>query len=174
MKQLHSGAKWHYRINGFFSFVFASIFLGFFFGGIFLARNAGAAYPLWNSSEFIFGIVFIFAILLVWVEIFARLSYKFFKYEFKDNQLRIEKGIIWKRYSNIPYQRIQNVDITRGVIARILGFSTVNIHTAGYSGTPQGGKIGAEGYLPAVSIKEAEQIREFVIKKISKNKNSGL
>lgn len=95
-------------------------------------------------------------------------------YEFTSNQLRVERGIIWKRYSNIPYQRIQNVDITRGIIARICGFSSVNIQTAGYSMPANGRGVHSEGYLPAVSVKEAEQVREFLMKEISKNNKSGL
>ena len=39
--------------------------------------------------------------------------------------------MIWKRYVTIPYDRIQNVDIYRGVLARLLGLSDLNIQTAG-------------------------------------------
>jgi hypothetical protein len=36
------------------------------------------------------------------------------------------------------------------------------------------GKGRSEGYIPAVSIKEAEQIREFLMKKIGKRNKQGL
>jgi membrane protein YdbS with pleckstrin-like domain len=102
------------------------------------------------------------------------MSYNRWFYDFSDEQLRLERGIIWKKYSNIPYERIQNVDITRGVIARICGFSTVMIQTAGFSYSPNKSYM-AEGYIPGVAKEEAEQIREFVIKKVSKKgKNQGL
>ena len=101
------------------------------------------------------------------------MSYNRWFYEFNDNGLRLERGIIWKRYSNVPYERIQNVDVHRGIIARMLGFSAVFIQTAGYSyGGGQG--LGSEGYLPAVSKEEAEKIRDFVMKKISKRSSQGL
>jgi len=73
--------------------------------------------------------------------------------------------------SNISYERIQNVDITRGILARMLGFSSVNIQTAGYSYTPRG-RVASEGYLPAVDMAEAEKIREFVMKKVTKRGRS--
>jgi putative membrane protein len=101
------------------------------------------------------------------------MAYNRWFYEFTDTQLRVEKGIIWKRYSNIPYQRVQNVDITRGIIARICGFSSVNIQTAGYS-VPANARGHSEGYIPAVDVKEAEKIREFLMKKINKKSSSGL
>ncbi len=169
-KQLHSGAKWHFRVTGFFSFFFVIFFLSMFFGGILVSFMVREGVP--NFMSFIPYVLVAFIVLLVLAEVYARFAYKFFKYEFTPNQLRIERGIIWKRYSNIPYQRIQNVDITRGVIARLCGFSSVNIHTAGYSMPAQGGAH-SEGYIPAVSIDDAEKIREFVISKISKRKNNG-
>jgi membrane protein YdbS with pleckstrin-like domain len=95
-------------------------------------------------------------------EIFARMAYKRWFYEFGEDGLKIERGIIWKRYSNIPYERIQNVNIRRGIIARMLGFSSLMIQTAGFSAQPQ-----AEGYIPAIDKDLAEQTRIFVMKKIT-------
>jgi membrane protein YdbS with pleckstrin-like domain len=66
------------------------------------------------------------------------------------------------------------VDITRGIIARLCGFSTVNLQTAGYSAVGNGARMSTEGYIPAVPAIEAEKIREFVIKKISKRKGQRL
>ena len=93
------------------------------------------------------------------------MSYNRWFYEFNDDCLKLERGIIWKRYSNVPYERIQNVDIHRGIIARMFGFSSLMIQTAGYSA-----KANAEGYIPAVEISQAEQIRTFVMKKITRRK----
>ena len=77
--------------------------------------------------------------------------------------------MIWKTYSNVPYERVQNVDIRRGIIARIFGFSSVNIQTAGYSGYVRGGyAYGSEGYIPALDMGEAERVRDFLMKRISK------
>jgi putative membrane protein len=173
MKQLHPGAKWAFRVGGFFGALILMIFFGIWFG----VAAAGFLLAL-GFTSIVAAIVLFYVVLIiilgVWVEVYSRLAYKFFKYEFTADQLRIERGIIWKRYSNIPYQRIQNVDITRGVVARILGFSTVNIQTAGFSGNANGQMAQSEGYIPAVSVDEAEKIREFVVKKISKRKGSGL
>ena len=45
--------------------------------------------------------------------------------------MKLEKGVIYKVYTNIPYERIQNIDIYRGIIARLCGFSAVSVQTAG-------------------------------------------
>jgi membrane protein YdbS with pleckstrin-like domain len=137
-----------------------------------------------NGDAFIFtifgySVVFLvpLVILLILIaEIYARLSYRFWGYEFTKNELKIEKGIIWKTYKSIPYGRIQNIDIKRGVLARIIGFSTLEIQTAGYSAISANGRsygTHSEGYLPAVSVDESEKIRSMLIKKIG-NRKQGL
>ena len=80
---------------------------------------------------------------------------------------------IWKRYVSIPYARIQNVDIHRGLLARILGLSDILIHTAGYGGIGSRG-IGSEGRLPGLDKVEAERIREELLQKARKSGNSGI
>ena len=169
-KQLHLGAKWQFRIGAYVTMIFLSFFIGWMLGFAFV----GIATILFGSnatSTIILGIIafaiFYIIITIIIAEVYARMAYNRWFYEFTDEQLRIESGIIWKRYSNIPYERVQNVDITRGIIARMLGFSTVNIQTAGISYTPKGGRS-TEGYIPAVPIQSAEHIREFVMKKITK------
>ncbi len=173
MKQLHPGAKWLFRLRALFTAIFFSIFLGIWasalFAGIFRSLGASVAF------SFLMIILSLIIIAIVLIEVYARMAYNRWFYEFTGDQLRIERGIIWKKYSNIPYQRIQNVDITRGIIARICGFSSVNIQTAGYS-MPTRHSYGtfSEGYLPAVPVDEAEKIREFVIKKIGKRYHQGM
>ena len=93
------------------------------------------------------------------------MAYNRWFWEFNNEGLRLERGIIWKRYSNVPYERIQNVDIHRGIIARMLGFSSLMIQTAGYSTHPH-----AEGYIPPLDRNQEEQLRSFVMKRITTRK----
>lgn len=175
---LHPGARWIFRIRGFFgALIFAWIFgwiiflpLGFL---IFGNAKAIISNPVTFFSLGI-GFILIYIIIVIAIaEIYARMSYTRWFYEFTKDNLKLERGIIWKRYSNIPYERVQNVDITRGIIARLYGFSSVNIQTAGYSYTGRG-MPHSEGYIPAVNMNEAEKIRNFLMKKIGKRSKQGL
>ncbi|MBS3075666.1 PH domain-containing protein [Candidatus Pacearchaeota archaeon] len=177
-KQLHPGAKWSFRLRTYFAMIFLSFFIGWFIAPFFIVM-----YALIFGQNSIPGIIFgvigfgIFYIIFTIIigEIYARMAYNRWFYEFTDAQLRTERGIIWKKYSNLPYERIQNIDISRGILARMLGFSTVHIQTAGFSYAPNSRGMGSEGYIPAVTMQEAEHIREFLMKKISKNgRNQGL
>ena len=88
--------------------------------------------------------------------------------EFED-VFKKESGVIWKKYVSIPYERIQNVDIYRGVFARILGLSDLHIQTAGASVVSYGrgglAGVGAEGRLPGIGKDVAEKLRDGLIKR---------
>lgn len=175
MEQLHPGAKWLFRLRGYAGAIFLLIFLSWF---IIPAISVIASLILGieiNAILFIviFSLIFFIFLVIIIAEIYARMAYNRWFYEFTPSNLKIEKGIIWKKYSNIPYERVQNVDITRGIIARMLGFSSINIQTAGYSGGGRGTPV-SEGYIPAVSQEAAESIREFIMKKIGKRSKGGL
>jgi uncharacterized membrane protein YdbT with pleckstrin-like domain len=112
---------------------------------------------------------------LLYCALWARLSYRCYRYELRDEGIRIERGVIWKKYVTIPYDRIQNVDIMRGLIARILGLSDLQVQTAG---AITAGSYGAysEGRLPGLAPEIAEQLRDEVFKvsrQARKNTNQG-
>lgn len=170
--QLHPGAKWLFRIQGWFSVILLMFFISWFIVPVISALS----FVIFGEDGFgaVVGIVigvaiFIILATIIISEIYARMAYNRWFYEFTGSNLRIERGVIFKRYSNIPYERVQNVDIHRGILARILGFSTVDIQTAGFHMTGRyGGR--SEGHIPAVDPEYAEKIRDFLMKKISKSK----
>ena len=84
-----------------------------------------AVYLFWLFVIMLFGT----AVAFIW----AKLSYRFYKYELTENGFRKELGVVYKKYVTIPYDRIQNVDIYRGIVARLLGLSDLNVQTAGAS-----------------------------------------
>src|SRR3990167_3650621 len=109
--------------------------------------------------------------------IWAKLTYHFYRYELIDSGFRKESGGIYKKYVTIPYDRIQNVDIHRGILARLLGLSDLNIQTAGFSATVGRYGVGgasAEGRLPGTSREVSEQLRDELIQRSRQSKNQGL
>jgi len=165
--KLHPGAKWSFRLAAYLGIIFPMLFILFYLGSLIGIIGGFGAIVIVAIVSIVLAVVF--------GEIFAGMAYNRWFYEFTPDALRIEKGIIWKRYKSIPYGRVQNVDIHRGILARILGFSTLDIQTAGYGGFGgRGGRPKAEGHIPAVTPEAAEKIREFLIKKIKGKKSGGL
>ncbi|MCX6749687.1 MAG: PH domain-containing protein [Candidatus Pacearchaeota archaeon] len=159
MKKLHPGVKVSWRISAYIGFIIFAFFLVVSIFAVLLAIGFG-------FYKILITFIVLLILWIIFIEVWIQLSYDRWFYEFTPDNLKIESGVIFKRYSNVPYQRVQNVDIRRGIIARMLGFSAVNIQTAGYSAGGKG--FAAEGYIPAVDVKEAEKIRDFLMKKISK------
>jgi len=111
----------------------------------------------------------IISVVLIISYIWAKLSYENYHYELADLGFKKESGVIYKQYVTIPYDRIQNVDIHRGILARILDLSDLQIQTAGLSGT-----FRSEGQLPGLSRADAEQLRNELIQRARQSRNQGL
>ena len=178
MKQLDPKAVWLF---------FISLILRWFFIVLFLSVWGSALLSNVFKGEFENGGDFSFSFLnWLWVIVpafialcfvWAKLTYRFYRYELTDSGFRREEGVIYKKYVTIPYERIQNVDIYRGILARLLGLSDLNIQTAGMSATK--GRYGvmgaaAEGRLPALSQAVAEQVRDELIQRARQPRNPGL
>lgn len=175
MNQLHPGARWLFRLNAYsrFGFIFFLLIYLFIVSSLNSSRYSFLKMFFGNSiaSAFLLALLFSIILILIIGEIYSRMSYNRWFYEITHEGIKLEHGIIWKKYTSIPYERIQNVDIRRGIIARMAGFSSVEIETAGQSGWSgyhgrSRRRYHSEGYLPAIDVSGAEKIREFVMKKI--------
>ncbi|WP_434522376.1 PH domain-containing protein [Halorubrum sp. AS12] len=80
--------------------------------------------------------------------------YRRFEYVLTEDTLDISSGVISRREREIPYRRIQNVDVSRGVIQRAIGVAAVDLETAGGSST--------EGSIRYVTPDEATRIQREV------------
>jgi len=162
MEHLHPGYKWSIRVTAFFKSIFLIIILGFWSLGTISIEGVQTGLTILAVYVIVY---------LIITEVYTRMSYNRWKYQFNPHELKVEHGIIWKKYTSIPYERVQNVEIKRGLLARMLGYSTLEIETAGRSsgwGRSRNKKYMSEGHIPAVSIKAAEMISEFLLKKINK------
>ena len=77
-----------------------------------------------------------------------------FGYEITSDTVDVASGVFARRSREIPYGRIQNVDIRQGVVQRLLGLAIVSIETAG------GGE--SEAALQFVSEAEANRLQEEI------------
>ena len=166
-QQLDPKAVWLFFLRSVFVFLFIAIWLGFGF----IAALADTTGGVWGIA-----LLLLLGVLVV-AFIWAKLTYHFYRYELTEEGFRKELGVIFKKYVTIPYDRIQNVDIYRGILARILGLSDLNIQTAGMSASVvrfgvSGG--GAEGRLPALSREVAEEVRNELIRRARQTRNQGL
>ena len=166
MKKLHPNAFWLFFIKDFI-FVPAIFIVYGFFTLMFSGLN-----PQYTATE----MFIVTAGSLIFIFFWSYFTHKFYKYELKENGVNIEFGIINKKYISIPYNRIQNINIQRGIIERLLGISLLQIETAGSNVNQdflkRGINIhGAEGTIPGISKQEAELLREELILRSTSSKN---
>lgn len=174
MQQLDPKAVWLFFLSSVIAWIATIFLVGFWMIPIFLDQafreaSLGLNWVRWSW------LILIVAIMLSYL--WARLSYRFYRYELSDLGFRKESGVIIKSYVTIPYSRIQNVDIYRGILSRILGLSDLQIQTAGSSATVgrYGARgMGAEGRLPGISHEMAEQLRDELIRRANTSRNQGL
>ncbi|HUE79193.1 MAG TPA: PH domain-containing protein [Sphingomicrobium sp.] len=80
-----------------------------------------------------------------------------FEFRVGADEIRIDSGIFSRTHRSIPFDRIQDVDISQGPLARALGVAKVKFETGGSGG------IGAdEGVLHAIPLERAEELRARV------------
>jgi len=82
------------------------------------------------------------------------LQYLRFSYRISQKQIVIQKGVFNRKNRSIPLERVQNIQVERNLVARLLGVARIKIVTAGSSST--------EGTLEYVGLEEAHKIRRVV------------
>jgi len=91
--------------------------------------------------------------------------YRRFEYEFTADTLDIRSGVISRREREIPYQRIQNVDVSRSVLQRAIGVAAVDLETAGGADT--------EGSIRFVTPEAATRLRREVQRRKQRETGDG-
>jgi membrane protein YdbS with pleckstrin-like domain len=79
------------------------------------------------------------------------LRYSRWRYSVRESDLWIRRGVLWVTTSVIPLSRLQFVDTRQGPLERLLGLSSLVVHTAA---------LGTSGRVPGLQLAEAERLRE--------------
>ncbi|HIP96264.1 MAG TPA: PH domain-containing protein [Anaerolineae bacterium] len=85
--------------------------------------------------------------------------YRSLSYEIRDDEVIVHAGIWTKSVKHVPYRTVTNLTVKRDILDRWLGVGTLNIQTAGMSGT-----TGAEESL--VGLADVQGVYESVVTKL--------
>ncbi|APX96014.1 PH domain-containing protein [Natronorubrum daqingense] len=86
-----------------------------------------------------------------------------FEYAITPDTFDVSSGVFARRSREIPYGRIQNVDVRQGVFQRLFGLATLSIETAGGGAT--------EATLNFVSESEATRLQTQIRRRTAEVKN---
>lgn len=73
------------------------------------------------------------AVVILFTAVVTWLQYRKFKFHISDKELILEKGLFVKEKLNIPFERIQTVNLQQNLLQQILGLTGLKIDTAGSS-----------------------------------------
>ncbi|MFB1082987.1 PH domain-containing protein [Jeotgalibacillus sp. JSM ZJ347] len=80
-----------------------------------------------------------------------------FKYWIEEGELRIEQGLFVKKKRYIPFERIQSLNYTEGVLHRPLKLVKIKVETAGSSSS-----LESEAELTAITKQEADELNRII------------
>ncbi len=195
-KKLHPRAKYLFALRSFIYWAMISVVICAFVlliiqtvlpkKEIVLPHGSKVEYGYFNEYDFtktelafIFGSSALFLAIILSL-LWGWLVYQNYSFESKEDSLGVQYGIIWKKHNSIPYQKIQNTEIKRGIAERLTGLATLCIETAGYGGQEEGERskgslmnatyhsacLTAEASVPGLLPKEAFDFQEKILVQI--------
>lgn len=97
---------------------------------------------------------------VVLVLVYGVLSWYRFTYRIEQGELRIEYGLIVRKKRYIPFDRIQSLDLSEGILQRLFGLVKVKVETAGSGGM---GLQDGEAILTAITKQDAQEIHDYLV-----------
>jgi uncharacterized protein len=92
--------------------------------------------------------VFAAAVLGLW---FLRRRVRAWRYQERDDDLLVGRGVLIRRLSVVPYGRMQYVEVTAGPIERLFKLARVRMHTAAFA---------SDARIPGLEPGEAARLRD--------------
>lgn len=93
--------------------------------------------------------------------VIALLAFRQRKYAIREHDVIYAKGLLVNSITMVPISRIQHVEESRSWLARQLNLATLNIYTAGESGSDLS--------IKGLPYQEAKQINDFISTKVNGN-----
>jgi len=149
VKSLDPKVTWLWRAQ-------ALVRLGLFWGPVAVGAGIGAS-SLANAAVGAVVALALMAFFLVLAVVWPTLQYEHYRYSIREHDLLVQRGVLFRRRSSIPHNRIQHVDTRQGPIERFFGLSRVAVFTAA--------GMSADGSIPGLATERAESIRDELAKR---------
>jgi hypothetical protein len=111
-----------------------------------------AASTMMRTELVVVAVITLLAMNLVVTLFWPAFEYNAFRYMIREDDLLVQSGVIFRRWSSIPHNRIQHVDTRQGPIERLFGLSRLLVFTAA--------GMSADGSIPGLATADAERLRD--------------
>lgn len=89
---------------------------------------------------------------VLWTIVHPALRYRFWRFDLRQDELYLERGIFNRVRTIVPLRRIQHLDVSQDVLEREFDLGKLIVHTAGARSS--------EVVLPGLHYGEAQQLRD--------------
>ncbi|WP_102693747.1 PH domain-containing protein [Rummeliibacillus pycnus] len=105
----------------------------------------------WSNWIYVMGIAIWFVFVFLGVFLFPKIRWNHWRYEVRDQEIEIQKGLFIVERTLVPMVRVQHVDTSQGPILKHYNLSSMSISTAATTHT-----------IPALPVEEADQLRVHI------------
>jgi membrane protein YdbS with pleckstrin-like domain len=105
-------------------------------------------------------IIAVLLILIVYSVIISKLGFPKKGYLLREKDISYKTGLIFYKHISVTFNRIQHVEISQGILAKMFGLSSVKIFTAGGSASDLS--------IPGLLTVDAQKLKAFISEKISR------
>ncbi|MGY5858829.1 MAG: PH domain-containing protein [Candidatus Thorarchaeota archaeon] len=150
--------------------IFGSFWLVLLLVGYITGSSPGTLFEYWwvilNLWYFVLTAIWLIPALII-VPIYLRsIEYSVITEEGTTaSEIFVKKGIINVTRKHVPFRTITNISSRAGLLDRLFGIGSIEIETAGYSGTTQSAEEKLEG------ITFYEELRDFILLELRKFKD---
>lgn len=114
-----------------------------------------ATIPLVRDNPGILGVLFLVLLAVLLLPFVAgTVQWICFRFRIADDRLLIRKGVLKKTALDLPYERVQGINVRRSPVDRLFGLVTVTLDTSG--------SVQAEGKLPSIKAEVARRLQRSV------------
>ena len=85
--------------------------------------------------------------------------YRVWRYQLQEDALYLERGVLTRVETAVPYVRVQHIDTQRGPLDRVAGLSSVVVYTAG----SRGADVSVPGLSPERARRLRDRLRELAV-----------
>ncbi|MGF1470377.1 MAG: PH domain-containing protein [Rubrobacteraceae bacterium] len=122
---------------------------------LFLVAGAVGWFVVWRLDLAVFiGVVPLLVVLAIFglsVGVLPPLRWRRWRYEIREEEVDLQRGIVWVSRTLVPLARIQHVDTQHGPLQRWFGLSTVIFYTAAGS-----------NHIPELAAPVAAEVRDRI------------
>lgn len=129
-----------------------------------LAAGALTAFLVFSHEEIpmpvLAAIVAAIAVLVVYSVIVAVMGFPRKGYLLREKDISYKTGLIFYKHISVTFNRIQHVEVSQGILAKLFGLSAIKIFTAGGSASDLS--------IPGLMTEDAQKLKTYISEKTSR------